>query len=171
MGSGQERTQINVVAAHRFRLLVTRAIGKERERRRARLESYSGWCTLNHTAHTSRICNTEGQDNQSPPLCFSFSTSMPWGDIPLDSPDLAVVGISTLVEVSLALVALHVAAKRGWPCYAARVPGLMLCTALIVSGSTVRDFTACTAYHLLCMISQHDLCSNVGVVKMVSPFM
>lgn len=58
---------------------------------------------------------------------------MPWGDKQIDSPDLVIVGILTLVEVSLALAALHVAAKRSAPAYAARVPGLIIWAALLVS--------------------------------------
>lgn len=57
----------------------------------------------------------------------------------LDSSDLAVVGISTATELCLALVVFHVAANRGEASYAAKAPGLAVCTALAVSGS----FPAC----------------------------
>lgn len=50
-----------------------------------------------------------------------------------DSPDLAVVGVSTVAEVSLALIALHFVVNWQWPAYQAKVPALVICSALAVS--------------------------------------
>ena len=59
---------------------------------------------------------------------------MPWGDsVPVDTPDLAVIGVSTVAEVSLALVALYVVTYRSWPGYIAKNCELVLYTALAVS--------------------------------------
>lgn len=51
----------------------------------------------------------------------------------VETPDLAVIGISAAAEVSLALVVLHVVANRRHPAYFAKNYGLILYTALAVS--------------------------------------
>lgn len=48
----------------------------------------------------------------------------------LESSALAIVGVWTITELSLALVVLHVAANRSEASFAAKCPGLVVCTAL-----------------------------------------
>lgn len=83
------------------------------------------------TSHKRR-----GENGQPVFSCSSIvvAIAMPWGDsAPVDTPDLAIVGTSTAVEVLLALVALRFVANRRWPAYIAKNCGLVPYTALAVS--------------------------------------
>lgn len=82
--------------------------------------------------HTSRQASVEhGQPVLS---SSSLAIAMPWGDfVPVDTPDLAVIGLWTAAELSLVVVVLYVTVHRRWPGYIAKNYGLLLCTALAVS--------------------------------------
>lgn len=84
---------------------------------------------LGGTNHVRRV-----EENGQPAYSSSSIVAMPRGNsAPVDTPDLAIIGVSTVVEVTFALVTLHVAAYRRWPGYAAKNSGLLLYTALAVS--------------------------------------